>query len=620
LTCFLGSGFGIQKACQYVPALQQIESCDVAGSGDACYTDTNTEVARGYSRDVRTSYEYSSMTESITEAEGGGYGISVSASFSYMKRSQVSEKATAFFIGASGRTSTRSLNNPQNLKLTSTAKMLLRANSSMFLQFYSATFVHTLTYGGSFLGSVTINSKETSDDRDIGAFASFSVNKGIFSASGNTSFKNTINEKTGKVSVYMSADWKGGQVQQDYGSPEKLGDMFRSWDATWRQSPAPLSLVTRRWIDLVEVQEVVFGLPPDQMMMFFVDSISPIIQKKISVENAAIMKVESSVRQALSWLATASDATLRSCLENLRDDIQRKRIGIDAMDDSQVLAIQAQFQNSDLSWFESGDYETRYTGCVGDADKVCDGRTHFCQTWQVLSRDPRVDWCLRNPSCTGSGSSPSSALLSSIAGIAASRGQDHIGLRDEVKKEFPGWEWMAVKVAASGSRRRRHAWALRGWNVGHATPSDHFLVTGLHCNPAPGCGKCQVKEDCVAEAIRGGPSEASVLNAFNTCGGGYSGTRTIIGVRADWWGRAWSLKSSGSCILHGDRHGNMYVVTVAPGATMVSTMVGKPAASDSNQTDVDVFVNAEPNAFEVTPVAMDGSELQATDVGDSLSA
>merc|ERR1719493_37066 len=122
--------------------------------------------------------------------------------------------------------------------------------------------------------------------------------------------------------------------------------MFATWDASFRQKPAALTVVTRRWIDLVDVQEVVFGLPPDQMMLFFTDTISPIIQNRISVENAAIMKVESSVRQALSWLATASDATLRTCLENLRDDIQRKRIGIAAMDDAQVLTVQRQFLNS----------------------------------------------------------------------------------------------------------------------------------------------------------------------------------------------------------------------------------------------------------------------------------
>ena len=63
------------------------------------------------------------------------------------------------------------------------------------------------------------------------------------------------------AAVFMSADWRGGPVTQDYGSPENLGGMFRSWDSTLRQNPAPLTLMTRRWIDLEDVQEVVFGLP-----------------------------------------------------------------------------------------------------------------------------------------------------------------------------------------------------------------------------------------------------------------------------------------------------------------------------------------------------------------------
>jgi len=612
LSCFLGSGFGIQKGCQYVPALQNIPSCDTAASGEACYRDTNTESARGYSRDVRTSFDYSSLTESITEAEGGGYGISVSASFSYMKRSQVSEKSTAFFIGSSGRTRVRTLDNPGALKLTDTAKQLLRANASLFLQFYSSTFVHTMTYGGSFLGSVTVNSKETSDDRDIQAFAGFSVNKGIFSVGGNSSFQNTINEKTGRVEVFISADWKGGQVQQDYSSPDKMGDMFRSWDSTWRSSPAPLTLVTRRWIDLVDVQEIVFGLPPDQLMLFFTDTISPIIQNRISVENAAIMKVESSVEQALSWLATESDATLRTCLENLRDDISRKRIGIDAMDDAQVLAIQTQFLNSDLSWFESDTYESRYTGCVGAADKVCDGFSYYCNSWQTLNRDDRVDWCLRNPSCTGSSSTPSNELISSIASISQSRGQDHAGLRDELVKEFPGWEWLVARFETGSNS---FDWAYRGWNVGDSQAGHTMLVTGLHCPEAPGCGQCQVKEDCIAESLRGGVNENSVLTAWNNCGGDYYGTRTIMGIRVgrvDWG--LYRYPVGRSCIGYGMRHNHMYGFSIAPGAVMTSVKAGNPVFADSNGT---VIVNVEPNDFEVTPVPMDGSEMRGIRKEDS---
>jgi len=463
---------------------------------------------------------------------------------------------------------------------------------------------------------VTVNSKETSDDRDINAFASFSVNKGVFSAGGNSSFQNTINEKTGRIEVFISADWKGGQVQQDYSSADKMGDMFRSWDSTWRASPAPLTLVTRRWIDLVDVQEVVFGLPSDELMLFFTDTISPIIQNRISVENAAIMKVESSVRQALSWLATASDATLRTCLENLRDDIQRKRIGVDAMDDSQVLAIQGQFLNSDLSWFESDDYQSRYTSCVGDADKVCDGYTHFCNSWQVLNRDERVDWCLRNPSCTGSSSSPTSDLLSSIASISQSRGQDHAGLRDELVREFPGWEWLVARFQTDGNS---YDWAYMGYNVGDSRAQQTMLVTGLHCPEAPGCGKCQVKEDCIAETLRGGVSEASVEAAWTNCGGGYSGTRTVMGIRVSRvdWG-LYHFPEGRSCIGYGMRHNHMYGFSIAPGAMMMSVMAGDPSSADSNGTDV--HVNVEPNDFEVTPVPMDGSEMHGIRVEDSSSS
>jgi len=401
-------------------------------------------------------------------------------------------------------------------------------------------------------------------------------------------------------------------VRQDYGTPQKLDAMFKSWDSTWRQNPAPLTLVTRRWIDLVEVQEVAFTLPHDQLMMFFTDSISPIIQKRISVENTEIMKIESSVRQALSWLATKSNANMRSCLDNLRDDISRKRIGIDALDDSQVLTIQAQFLKSDLSWFESETYRSRYTTCVGNADKICDGYRHSCQSWQVLQRDVRVDWCLRKPKCRGSSSSPSNELLNSVASISQSRGQDHSGLRDELTKEFPAWEWIVARIKPDS-----FAWALKGHNVGVSQSSYHMLVTGMHCPTAPGCGKCQEKEHCVAETLRGGVSGQSVESAYNGCGGGYSGTRTIIGYRAKSSSKAWSLYPAGrSCILKGSRHNHHYIFTVAPGATR-SIKAGKPAAADSNTTGV--FVHVELTDEEVAPMAMDGSEVLPTDVGDSWS-
>ena len=104
-----------------------------------------------------------------------------------------------------------------------------------------------------------------------------------------------------------------------------------------------------------------------------------------------------------------------------------------------MLTTQAQFLKSDLSWFESETYRSRYTTCVGNADNICAGYTHSCNSWQALQRDERGDWCLRHPSCRGSPTFPSSELLSSVASISQSRGQDHGGLRDELKAPSQMW-------------------------------------------------------------------------------------------------------------------------------------------------------------------------------------
>ena len=51
----------------------------------------------GYVRDVRSISGYSSLTRLSTEAEFEVYGVTISASFSYMKSSEVIEESIAFY-------------------------------------------------------------------------------------------------------------------------------------------------------------------------------------------------------------------------------------------------------------------------------------------------------------------------------------------------------------------------------------------------------------------------------------------------------------------------------------------------------------------------------------------
>jgi hypothetical protein len=565
-SCFLASGFGLQRGCQYAQAMEPVPNCNSASYDQACYDEASAEQVRGYLRDVRTSSDYSSLTRSVTEAEGGGFGVSVSASFSYLKRSEVSERSIAFFIGASGRSKTRTMQKPVSMKLTSAAKTVLRNDPKRFLSLYGLKYVHTVTYGGSFLGSFTLNSKETSDMKDIQAFASVSVNKGLFSAKASTEFQNTVSQKSGRVSIFASADWKGGSgIISNYATPESMGNMFNQWDRSWRSSPEPLTIVTRRWIDSAEVQEIVNAMSVEDKDLFYRDDISPIMQSEISEENAKIMMVEHSIKQALSWITTDNNQVMRSCLTNLNRDVLTKRLQIDGLDDVAVLLIQQQWLNRDYSWFASDSLRGRYLSCVSNAANVCNVHAVRCQTWQTLVRDDRVDWCLRNPSCRGSNDYPTSDIIRAITQIAQSQGKNHETLKDELMDTYPGWEWMTLKFNVPGRRRRRGkwAWAAKGLSYGIAEGGSRLVSMGTYCPTPPSCGSCPSEENCIANAFQNNDVTAGVNWAWDSCSGGRN--RNIFASR----GMATmdiSKPAGHRCLFSGNRHGKMYAFNLLSGS------------------------------------------------------
>jgi len=363
--CLLASGFGVQRGCQYPAAMKAVGECGSSWFESACYENSNAETVRGYMKDVRSTSDYNSMTRSVTEAEGGGFGVSVSASFSYMKRSQVTEKSLAFFIGASGTTQTRSIKNPGELKLTSAASSLLRSNPREFIARYGLRYIHSITYGGSFLGSVTLNSKNTVDERDIEAMAGFSVNKGLWSVSGSTEFQNKMSSENLDISTFINAQWVGGSnISQDYQTPATLNAMFEAWDGSWRENPAPITVITRRWIDSVDVQSIINSMSAADKELFNVPDVSGAMSSEISNENAQLALVDASLRRALVWNEIQSDSTRLSCLNSLSRDVSAQLMRIDLLTDSDVLIIQQQWLAGNYSWFVANSLNARYLSCV----------------------------------------------------------------------------------------------------------------------------------------------------------------------------------------------------------------------------------------------------------------
>jgi len=370
--CLLTSGFEVRRGCQYPQAMQVVGECGDSVSEDACYKVSHAEKVRGYFRDVRTTNDYNSLTRTVTEAEGGGYGQSVSASFSYMKRSQVSEKSLAFFVGSSGISQTRSIINPGGMKLTSAAKDILQTNPREFIARHGLRYIHSITYGGSFLGSVTLNSKQTVDDSDIDVMAEFSVTggekdekDGVFSVDGSAKFQRTLSKQNLNISVFINAQWGGGSnIPQDYESPATLYAMFKAWEGSWRAHPSPIKIITRRWSDSTEVQGIINSMSAADKELFNVPDVTPAMSKVISEEGAQVALIDSSLRKALTWKEIRGDQTILSCLNGLSRDVSAQLIRIDLLTDPEVSRIQQQWLSGDYSWFVAGSLKQRYTRCV----------------------------------------------------------------------------------------------------------------------------------------------------------------------------------------------------------------------------------------------------------------
>merc|ERR1740129_1019096 len=256
--------------------------------------------------------------------------------------------------------------------LTSAAKDILQTNPREFIARHGLRYIHSITYGGSFLGSVTLNSKQTVDDSDIDVMAEFSVTggekdekDGVFSVDGSAKFQRTLSKQNLNISVFINAQWGGGSnIPQDYESPATLYAMFKAWEGSWRANPSPITVITRRWTDSTEVQGIINSMSAADKELFNVPDVTPAMSREIGEEGAQVAMTDSSLRKAMNWKEVQGDQTTLSCLNGLSRDVSAQLMRIDLLNDNDVLMIQQQWLSGDYSWFVAGSLKERYMRCV----------------------------------------------------------------------------------------------------------------------------------------------------------------------------------------------------------------------------------------------------------------
>jgi len=272
-----------------------------------------------------------------------------------VQKSNISESSVAFNIGAAGKIKSRSVRNPGRLPLTEAAKELLRSDPLGFLGRYSHYYVYKITYGGSFSGAVTLNSKTSSSSSALDFAGELTLPAELKDLNGHAKvdFQRKVNEHSHEVDMELQAGWLGGTGVEMESPPtlEALLSRYTQWHDTWRTDPHPLKIVLRRWIDAHDVQSIVNTLDRETQRVFSDHRVHPFIETMLRREAEDMQELQASLEDAMTWPELQSNRTAEFELMKVRIDVQRHMIEVEHLDQIAMLRRQIELMNGDQSWF-----------------------------------------------------------------------------------------------------------------------------------------------------------------------------------------------------------------------------------------------------------------------------
>lgn len=361
--CKLGMGLDLQDGCLASAVL------------DASQKLVNQSVFKTtyYTQNVVDQSTFNSEVSSVTSAEGGGWGVSVSLGISFMRTSTMSSKSVSFLVGQSSTVYSNQIDNIQGLQLTWTAKSLLQADPKLFLDSYGTHFISGVVYGGSFMGSVTLWEKSTSESSSLDTFAKFDAQTIFFHANASEDFGKSMSSNAYHLDTFAKAEYSGGQmVQFEPSSPLEMGNSYKKWQAGFNQETAvPLKMVYSNWYEVLDVQNIVNAKGSSVMAMFNPKDVATETLEQITTELSKTNFVKGAVAHTQNWDCYATSSGLKFALIELEQTITQHLLVIQTLSNDQVLAIQAQLLKGDFSWFKGDSLNTNFNSIITQYKRAC---------------------------------------------------------------------------------------------------------------------------------------------------------------------------------------------------------------------------------------------------------
>jgi hypothetical protein len=232
--CVLGSGYTPGVGCLgATPIKNRDVPCDAAGfpklaEGDtmpcieegedgkclkyssACVEYVHGPIEHEYSETVKSASDQASVMAAVANANGSGFGVTMSASAKYQEKNAYSENSVNFILGATIEHGRYQFKNYQELGIYASDDFrdMLRNRPEEFKAKYGEYFVAQVIKGGMFATSIRIRNAKTATSSDMKAFWSIQTPFG----GGSGGFANAARVKTSNVEIKFDRFSQGGST------------------------------------------------------------------------------------------------------------------------------------------------------------------------------------------------------------------------------------------------------------------------------------------------------------------------------------------------------------------------------------------------------------------------
>jgi len=186
----------------------------------------------------------SQLASMAMSAEGGGWGVKVSASAEASRESKMSSQSTSYVLYGHKHLRNLEVANPHLLELTDDAKHLIEQGFDSFTRTYGTHMVGYITSGATYFGSYTLFSTTSSTDAVTKISASVDFAGGMFSASGSASFANQQSSMNTETKVDATVKCTGSTICTSAvpDTPAKMLEMSKTWHDDTELEGKPLKM------------------------------------------------------------------------------------------------------------------------------------------------------------------------------------------------------------------------------------------------------------------------------------------------------------------------------------------------------------------------------------------